>query len=959
MTLSTIIYITIFLVIFNFILVAVIFLNKIAIHRRKIVMEEAENYFLKRYVRMEEATPHCQPGALMRAYKTFFEQVVVNPEARQQIYQDFSHCGIIQRNIKNLNSASTLKRKTAASNLSYFMSPDTKYALINRLKIEKRANIKIYIINSLKNQMDQLTLLALIESVVGSKKYYQSRAIQIIKNYLLTNRVHIPDVFNRNEPEIRELFVDLAESVFRDDFKVALLKELKKIEDHFLGIPDTTYSQMVTTRIKRLYYRILSVLSNIYEFDLSIDRYLKNNDEEVVKIAISSIAKIKTFEQLQKLLSMVQGGSLDNHIAEVIQSMIEANIDIYLNLVELFKTELSPKVSSLIANVLSSKIDYLALKMKNNPDSGLDAVLLGILEAGYNASLIAFLNVNRDRPLETMILNIIKPLTLHDEQMYQDLNDYLDPAIFSKMGFKKEKTPKPAKVISDIEISKVRWLRWIFLFSLLFFPLIFLVLRLRDVLDEPLDQWLETFILLVNNSLVYYYLIVNGVYIVLALLSANGARKQRILWDIKSRSMLYEKGILASISIIAPAYNEEISIIDSVTSLLNLKYPDYEVIVVNDGSQDRTLEKLIEHFSLERRNVPIKSLINTKQIKAVYKNKNIPNLTIVDKVNGGKADALNVGINTARNEYVCGIDADSLLAPEALLKLMSSALDHDEITLALGGNIFPVNGSIVSDGYVEQQKMSTQPLAALQTLEYLRAFTLGRLGWSELNSLLIISGAFGLFEKRILTEVGGYLTTQAFKKNTVGEDMELVVRVSKHAYEKHLNFRVDYLYNAICYTEVPEKFKIFQRQRNRWQRGLVDILSYHRKMIFNPKYRQAGMLAMPYYFLFEMVGPLLEIQGIFALIVSGILGLLSLNILLLLLTTSISLGITLSLLSLLVTERNELYFDKKDTFRMVLLAILENFGWRQFISMYRVVGFFASMKANQSWGVMTRTGFKK
>jgi hypothetical protein len=382
MTLTTIKYITLFLVIFNFILIAVIFLNKMAIRRRKIVMEEAENYFLKRYVRMEESTPHCQPGALMRAYKTFFEQVVVNPEARQQIYQDFSHCGIIQRNIKNLNSASKLKRKTAASNLSYFMSPDTKYALINRLKVEKRANIKIYIINSLKNQMDQLTLLALIESVVGSKKYYQSRAIQIIKNYLLTNRIHIPDVFNRNEPEIRELFVDLAESVFRDDFKVALLKELKKIEDHFLGIPDATYSRMVTTRIKRLYYRILSVLSNIYEFDLSIDRYLKNNDEEVVKIAISSIAKIKTFEQLQKLLSMVQGRSLDNHIAEVIQSMVEANIDIYLHLVELFKTELTPKVSNLIANVLSSKIDYLALKMKNNPGSGLDAVLLGILEAG-------------------------------------------------------------------------------------------------------------------------------------------------------------------------------------------------------------------------------------------------------------------------------------------------------------------------------------------------------------------------------------------------------------------------------------------------------------------------------------------------------------------------------------------------------------------------------------------------
>lgn len=244
---------------------------------------------------------------------------------------------------------------------------------------------------------------------------------------------------------------------------------------------------------------------------------------------------------------------------------------------------------------------------------------------------------------------------------------------------------------------------------------------------------------------------------------------------------------------------------------------------------------------------------------------------------------------------------------------MSSSLDHDEITLALGGNIFPVNGSVVNHGFIEEQGLSKNSLASLQTIEYLRAFTLGRIGWSELKSLLIISGAFGLFERRIIAEVGGYLTTSAFNKDTVGEDMELVVRITKQAYDRRLNFRVDYIYNAICYTEVPQNFKSFRKQRNRWQRGLVDILSYHRIMIGNPKYKQAGIIGTPYFFLFEMFGPLIEIQGIFALIISGALGLLSLNIVLLLMLTSIGLGITLSLFALLVTERDQLYLSKQDT----------------------------------------------
>ncbi len=959
MTLTTIYTLIAILVAIDVIIMAAIFINRALEADRLVQSQKADDYFIERYVVGEDIKWHGRMCYLMDAYRRYFEQIIVNEEVKMAIYADFEKAGFIKRQLKILNCHSPLRRKTAISNLSYFSSPETKYALINRLKIEPRANVKIYIVNALKNQMDQLTLLAMIESVVNSKKYYQSRAIMIIKNYLLTTKVHVPDVFNRREPEIKELFVDLAESLYREDFRCALIKELVRIELHLEGELNPIYENMVPTRVKRLYYRILTVLSRVYEFSLNDDKYLKNDDLEVVKIAIEAYSKPRTFDQLKKLIAMANGSSIDNHLAEVIQSMVEANHELYLQLVDYVKAPITKAERELIANVLASKIHYLALRFKNSQEKGLSDVIELIIESGFNASLVAFLNMNRDVDLESMILKVMKPIADKNPAFYQDLNDYLDPSVFRKMGYTPVKTPRAPRAKSDIEISKVRWLKWILIMAILFFPALFSITKLSMVWGAPFGQWLETFVLMINNALIYYYLIVNAVYLILAYFSASGARKQRLLWKIKSKSMLYEKGILASISIIAPAFNEEKTIVESVTSLMNLKYPDYEVIVVNDGSIDQTLEKLIAHFRLERRNIPIKSLINTKAIKAVYKNKNIPNLIVVDKVNGGKADALNVGINTAKNEYVCGIDADSLLAPEALLKLMSSSLDHDEITLALGGNIYPVNGSTVSDGQVEIQAMSNQPLAAFQTIEYLRAFTLGRIGWSELKSLLIISGAFGLFEKRILAEVGGYLTASAFKKDTVGEDMELVVRITRQAYEKKLNFRVDYLYNAVCYTEVPEQMNSLIKQRNRWQRGLVDILSYHRAMIFNPKYHQSGMIAMPYYFLFEMVGPLIEVQGIAAVILSSILGLLSVEVLLLLMFSSVLLGITVSLLALLVTEKDMVYMNTKDTLKLVLLAIIENFGWRQFISMYRSVGYFASMKANQSWGTMKRKGFTK
>jgi cellulose synthase/poly-beta-1,6-N-acetylglucosamine synthase-like glycosyltransferase len=331
----------------------------------------------------------------------------------------------------------------------------------------------------------------------------------------------------------------------------------------------------------------------------------------------------------------------------------------------------------------------------------------------------------------------------------------------------------------------------------------------------------------------------------------------------------------------------------------------------------------------------------------------------VDKVNGGKADSLNLGLNVATKQFFCGIDADSLLEPDALLRAVSVMLDNSTETIASGGNICPVNGCDVELGSLDSIGLPSKFLPRLQSLEYIRSFMTGRVGWARLNVLLIISGAFGIFHRDRTIATGGYLTKSGrFHKDTVGEDMELVVRLSRYMRERKLPYRVQYASNANCWTEVPEKWKVLHRQRDRWHRGLIDILLFHSTMIANPRYGRLGMVGMLYYFLFELLGPFVEAQGLVFVFIGALMGLLNIPIALALFTSTILLGILVSLSALLISEFDRPLYAKKDMLRLVWMAIVENFGVRQVISLWRVSAYFSAMRKNRGWGAQVRTGFK-
>jgi cellulose synthase/poly-beta-1,6-N-acetylglucosamine synthase-like glycosyltransferase len=307
---------------------------------------------------------------------------------------------------------------------------------------------------------------------------------------------------------------------------------------------------------------------------------------------------------------------------------------------------------------------------------------------------------------------------------------------------------------------------------------------------------------------------------------------------------LLERDVYKPVSILVPAHNEEVSIVDSVRSLLALQFPEFEIVVVSDGSEDETVERLVGAFALAEQPWASREDVSTSTVRHTYRSLTHPNLIVVDKERGGKADALNAGLNLARYPLFAAVDADSLLDGEAILRA-SRLFVEDETLVAVGGTIRPLNATVIEDGQITEARIPKKWLERFQILEYARAFFTGRAGWSHFKSLLIISGAFGLFRRTAVLEAGG------FRVGTVAEDMELVVRLHRHFIQEGKPYNIRFTPDPICWSEVPSDLGTLRRQRNRWHRGLWETLWTHKDMLFNPRYRRLGLVAVPYFWIFE------------------------------------------------------------------------------------------------------------
>lgn len=469
-------------------------------------------------------------------------------------------------------------------------------------------------------------------------------------------------------------------------------------------------------------------------------------------------------------------------------------------------------------------------------------------------------------------------------------------------------------------------------------------------------------------ALVVYSVLINTSFLMLTFLAIFDFQSYLRRRGFAAYDETFAEPLAPGISVLMPAYNEAAGIVEAVRAMTSMRYPDFEVVVVDDGSKDDTVAVLVEAFAMVEVPIVIPGDIPTasRVLKTYLSRSGNHNVLLVCKENGGKADALNVGVNAARKSLVCMVDADSILDPDALLHVSRPFADDPERVYASGGVVRIANGSSVRGGRVIDVRMPGRWLPRVQVVEYLRAFMIGRSGWSRLGGLLIISGAFGLFRRDVVTELGGLAT------DCIGEDAELVVRLHRWLGDNRVDGRVVFVSEPVAWTEAPERLAVLRRQRRRWHRGLAEILERHRGMLLRPRYGMVGVVSMPWFVLFELLAPFVEVFGIgylaFALAAIGAEnlglysgGLVNHDLVWLLLLVSVLYAVVLSLVTLLVEQLSyRRYPSMRDLWISLLAATEENLGYRQLNAWWRVGGALEAWRSRPAdWGDMERKGFTR
>lgn len=448
-----------------------------------------------------------------------------------------------------------------------------------------------------------------------------------------------------------------------------------------------------------------------------------------------------------------------------------------------------------------------------------------------------------------------------------------------------------------------------------------------------------------------YLVLVNTAYMTITVIAIKQLRRQIEYETYEPIGNLQGNQFLPGIAVVVPAHNESAVIVDSVKSLLALEYPNHEIIVVNDGSTDDTATRVIDAFQMQKIDADYPIDLHSEPVDAIYRSRK-HDLVLIDKANGGKADALNAGLFFTDNELFCAIDADSIIERGALASVVEPFLTRPEKMVATGGAVRIANGSTFRDGSLQTVDLPKKGILRFQVVEYLRAFLLGRIGLSNLGSLLIISGAFGLFKTEVLREIGGYET------ESITEDMELIVRLHRYLIDTDREYEVTFLPQPVAWTEAPESRRVLSQQRRRWFRGLLDTLSRHRGAIGRPSYGIIGLFALPFFLFIEALGPLVEGAGYLLIPLFLLMGILDPGFFLLFIVFAVGLGAVVSALAIfgeIITYRR--YNEPKEIVVLLIYGILEAFTyrpWRAFVSWQAL---FEYLTGDTSWGKMTRTGF--
>jgi cellulose synthase/poly-beta-1,6-N-acetylglucosamine synthase-like glycosyltransferase len=453
------------------------------------------------------------------------------------------------------------------------------------------------------------------------------------------------------------------------------------------------------------------------------------------------------------------------------------------------------------------------------------------------------------------------------------------------------------------------------------------------------------FLQISNDTLFIYYLLSNLIYfgLLITAIFKNVVHRHRLA--SQRLELLKASPFTPPITLIVPAHNEESFIVDSVQALLKLDYPSLEVVVVNDGSRDLTLQKLQEAYQLQAARLLYIADIATAPLRAIYRSPVEPRLLVLDKeAAGSKADAINAGLNAASSPYVCVVDADSILEKESLLRIVEGVFSDPSQVVAVGGIVRVLNGCRVVHGELQEVRLPKSAMEVMQVIEYLRAFLVGREAWASFNMLPIISGAFGVFQRELVKQIGG------FRSRAVGEDLDLVVRLHRHLQEKHRPYHINFIADPTCWTDVPTDLKSLARQRARWQKGLIDALWPNRDMLFRARYGRVGWVVLPYMWIFEFFAPMIELAGYFTIGTALMLGVLSKSFFMQFLLFGYAFATLISIGSVLLEEMTYRRYNRwRDVARLVTYCLFEHFPYRQLTMVWRLQGIWQYFRGDLGW----------
>ncbi len=470
-----------------------------------------------------------------------------------------------------------------------------------------------------------------------------------------------------------------------------------------------------------------------------------------------------------------------------------------------------------------------------------------------------------------------------------------------------------------------------------------------------ISEFLRMLISAFETGIFFYAVFVMASYLIVSVLSVVTITRYFRKKSFTDTDALLRSDIAPGISVLAPGYNEATTVVHNIRSLLALKYPNFNVIFVNDGSTDDTLKKCIEAFDLKPEYFAVRQAVKTKKVRGVYRsvNRSFKRLIVVDKENGGKADALNTGLNISEMPYVTCIDVDCIITDDALLQMMKPFVDEGkEKVIASGGVVRVANGCSVEDGRVLKVKAPKNLLARFQAMEYLRAFLLGRVGWTYFDGMMLISGAMGVFDRELALKVKGY------DARTVGEDMEIVIRMRKYLLRKKKKYKVHFVPDPLCWTEVPESWSSIYKQRNRWTRGTIETLRMHRDMFLNPRYKRIGLISYPYWVLFEWLAPLLETFGLIITFYLALFGVLNVAYFIAMIFLVYSFAVTYSMIALLIEELTFYQYNRiRDIIKLFLAALLEPIVYHPYLLYCAVRGNYDFLLGKNNWEKFSRKGF--